>query len=126
MRYPRAAKFTDGSETYAAVLYLSPVLERHGFNSVVAAIVHKLAHIYHDHKLFNSPDRYAAQEREAWQTVRSWGFDVEVRASERFYQRKKLSYKETKDIYRDAEKKALNINRRPIKVTLLDGTSSYA
>jgi hypothetical protein len=70
----------------AVVLYLSPLLERRGFKSVVATVAHELAHIFLEHKLFGAKD-YEAQENDAWETIRRWGFATEDRANKRFYQR---------------------------------------
>jgi hypothetical protein len=69
----------------AKVLYLSPGLERRSFDVAVASIAHELAHIFLNHDVITSD--YDKQEREAWETVKAWGFENEGRAHARYYQR---------------------------------------
>jgi hypothetical protein len=66
------------SAPLAVVLYLSPLLERAGWNIVVAVVAHELAHRMHGHHLFCG-EEYDTQEAEAWATVARWGFSKEAR-----------------------------------------------
>jgi hypothetical protein len=82
----------------AKVLYLSPGLERRSFDVAVASVAHELAHIFLNHDVITSD--YDKQEREAWETVKAWGFEKEERAHARYYQR-------SRSRLRAAAKKAL-------------------
>jgi len=63
---------------YAAVLYLSPILERRSFDLAVASVAHELAHIALKHNL-HTGEEYDKQEREAWALIMQWGFTDEER-----------------------------------------------
>lgn len=70
----------------ANVLYLSPRLEEYSRSINIAVVAHELAHVYLDHKLFNSSDEeYAAQEDEAWRKVAEWGFGREAAQHKAMY-----------------------------------------
>ena len=86
MPFPCTLPEKTNRAAMAVVLYLSPLLERRGFKSVVGTVAHELAHIFLEHKLFGAED-YDAQEEAAWETIRSWGFVTEDRANKRFFQR---------------------------------------
>ena len=74
--------------SYAAVLFLNPSMESWGFDVIVAAIAHELAHLFLGHKLFTLPEQYEAQEKEAWSLVRKWGFEDEEWKHAAFYKRR--------------------------------------
>jgi len=81
---------TDASSPrqYATVLYLSPAIERHSLGFAVAVVAHELAHIFRNHAVTGiSQEQYEAQEAEAWQAVKEWGFEKEKRAYDRFCER---------------------------------------
>jgi hypothetical protein len=72
----------------AKILYLPPDLESRDFPVLVATVAHELAHIFLNHNaMFNSSTTYAKQEREAWRTVRAWGFEKEELARAKFYKK---------------------------------------
>ena len=63
----------------AVVLYLSPRLERVGWNIIVACVAHELAHLCLKHRLVPGGKKaYDAQEEEAWALVAKWGFGKEA------------------------------------------------
>jgi len=65
---------------HAAVLYLSPMLERRAVDIVVAVVAHEFAHIVLRHILFFlTPDEYDRQEQEVFSRIREWGFENEAR-----------------------------------------------
>lgn len=78
----------DGLKPYAVVLYLSPTMERWGFEVIVASVAHELAHLLLRHKLITAPEQYAAQEKEAWDLIRNWGFGSEERKHQLFYKKR--------------------------------------
>jgi hypothetical protein len=58
---------------------------RHSLGFAVAVVAHELAHIFRNHAVTGiSQEQYEAQEAEAWQTVKEWGFEKEKRAYDRF------------------------------------------
>ena len=74
----------------AAVLYLSPMLERRSLGFVAATVAHELAHLALGHRIRHlQVDEYKRQEREAWALVKQWGFDREVRIYEAWQTRMK-------------------------------------
>lgn len=88
MPFPCTVPESEDLTAVAKVLYLGPALERRSFDFVVACVAHELAHIVLNHELYNHPDRYVAQEDEAWQTVKSWGFEHEERVHRKYYQKR--------------------------------------
>ncbi len=77
----KAIKSKDGKielAAHAQVLYLSPILERRGWDVVVAVIAHELAHLILGHKLIVPKKDYDKQEHEAFQCVCKWGFGKEA------------------------------------------------
>ena len=70
------AGFTTPS---AIVLFLSPRLERVGWNIIVACVAHELAHICLGHLLIPGGKKaYDSQEDAAWALVARWGFAKEA------------------------------------------------
>lgn len=79
---------------YAQVLYLSALLEERAMSFVVATVAHELAHVFLDHRSTPPVENYDAQEEEAWELVRQWGFEREAREHHRYY-RWRESWEET-------------------------------
>lgn len=73
------ADLKDDVKAYAKVLYLSPRLERAAWDIIVATVVHELAHIILNHKLWNRPQEYNAQEEEVFRITCAWGFESETK-----------------------------------------------
>ncbi len=63
------------------LVYLSPELEALNEKIVLAVIAHELAHLVLDHKLWGSFELDEKQEKEAWDQVRKWGFEEEIKAN---------------------------------------------
>jgi hypothetical protein len=64
---------------HAYVIYLAPQLEKAAWSIVVSTVAHELAHVVLGHKFFGyTEDEYQAQEEEAWQQIRDWGFEEEA------------------------------------------------
>lgn len=62
----------------ANVLYLSPLLEQRASSTVEAVVAHELAHVALEHCLYNDPEVYDRQEKEAWALAKTWGFVEQV------------------------------------------------
>jgi hypothetical protein len=65
----------------AAVLFLSPELERYLPDIAIAAAAHELAHLALHHDIPpHGKSTYERQQEEAWVLVRTWGFEREADA----------------------------------------------
>jgi hypothetical protein len=74
---------------YAAVLYLSPLLERRPSDFAVASVAHELAHLALKHSIEPiDTDEYRQQERDAWALVKRWGFGKEEKAHRTYWERR--------------------------------------
>jgi len=86
---------------YVDMLYLSPQLERMSLASAIAVTAHELAHIVLGHDLFPDAQKAPRQEDEAWELVRRWGYEKEVRLHQKTFQRR-----ERQEAKREAKLKA--------------------
>jgi len=71
--------FLPNSSRTARVLYLSPRLEKSAWDILVAVVAHELAHIALNHSLLTTPEEYARQEQEVFDTICEWGFGREAK-----------------------------------------------
>ncbi len=79
----RASTSTAGQPTSAQVVYLSPILENHGWATVVTAVAHELFHVILEHDIHHpAADTYGRQEHEVRQALVRWGFGNELADAE--------------------------------------------
>ena len=64
---------------HSKVLYLSPALEKSAWDIVVATVAHELTNIALQHKTFHSPEVDETLEKEAFERMISWGFEIETK-----------------------------------------------
>lgn len=83
--FPCTVPATENTVALAKVLYLPPAMESRDFAVVVAGVAHELAHIFLNHDSSPTSAVNAKQEKEAWCTVKKWGFEKEERAHAKFY-----------------------------------------
>ena len=80
---PSASETSLQLKQYAKVLYLSPVLETKPLAIVRAVVAHELAHVLLGHDVYVlGPDKSERQEAEAWDRVKAWGFEEDVKEHE--------------------------------------------
>jgi hypothetical protein len=71
------------------LIYFSPRLEDESDDVIIGVVAHELAHIALGHSVVPASGReYEAQEKNAFDQIRSWGFVVEARAHRRSLSRR--------------------------------------
>jgi hypothetical protein len=64
-------------EVRSEVLYLDPRLEKQDEKIIIAVIAHEIAHIFLKHTTKCYGEKSKAQEKEAWELIKKWGFERE-------------------------------------------------
>jgi len=75
-----ASSAEEGYTRHSKVLYLSPTLENFTIEQTKAVVAHELAHLLLGHSVFpKSISDSEEGEDEAWELVRKWGYEKEVK-----------------------------------------------
>lgn len=70
---------------YSKVLYLSPLLENHAADIIIATVAHELAHVYLDHPIVGKAELEKINEKQADDQAIKWGFEKEIKKIHRLF-----------------------------------------